>query len=459
VPTPDSPSGSRLDLNAIRESFSRADTQLNLLEAALRRERASTPPAVPAPVPEKYLIVPEPEPEPERHPIVDVTNASAPSRQQPAVPSHGRGLVGLLLVVGALGPTGVTLLRTRGSAVTPAELEATTFNGTIKPGREITLASPVTSTVREMRVRIGEEVNPGQVLIALDRSATQDALEGARLERIAAEQQVAQLQYSLRLLDQSVSVTASGLAEATKHASQAHEQADRIPTRQWRDSKERAQAAYDNALMRLQRIQRLRGQGIVSDQEVDDVETAVRIAHDDLENAQRWETAVQQLQQAEDRQRQLQLQRSQVDLERQRADQLAQLQQARLRAQVAAQRVEAAERQAGESAVRSTVAGIVVDLPVKVGDEVSAGAVLARLATLKELLVEVPVAASMINALRVGQTAAVFLPTIPPQRVNGSVLTINPIPRPNLTHMVEVRFPNGSGAIFSGQPAEVVFQR
>jgi multidrug efflux pump subunit AcrA (membrane-fusion protein) len=109
--------------------------------------------------------------------------------------------------------------------------------------------------------------------------------------------------------------------------------------------------------------------------------------------------------------------------------------------------------------VKATAAGVVVELPIKVGDQVASGGLVARLAALQELTVEVPVDARLINALHVGQSAIVSIPTIPARQVTGRITLLNPIPAPNMTHVVEVRFPNSSGLILTGQPAEVVFQR
>ncbi|KAF0247879.1 MAG: hypothetical protein FD167_2718, partial [bacterium] len=43
------------------------------------------------------------------------------------------------------------------------------------------------------------------------------------------------------------------------------------------------------------------------------------------------------------------------------------------------------------------------------------------------------------------------------QKVEGKIITINPLPAANLNHIVEVEFDNTNGSLLAGQPAEVKF--
>jgi multidrug resistance efflux pump len=208
----------------------------------------------------------------------------------------------------------------------------------------------------------------------------------------------------------------------------------------------------------MARVKRLHGQGIIADQEVEDQAIAVRIAENDLETARRWRAASGNLQHAQEEQARLQIARSGADYRQQRDEYVVRRGQARARAEQAEQRVFAAWRLVDEAVIRATSPGVIVDLAVEVGDRTAAGTTLMAVAVLTELIVDVPIAARLINVLREGQEAVVALPTMPPQRVLGRVASINPIPSVNMTHTVEVRFANTSGRILSGQPAEVAFR-
>jgi multidrug resistance efflux pump len=77
------------------------------------------------------------------------------------------------------------------------------------------------------------------------------------------------------------------LADANARVARAQRQQQQVPTRQWRDSPERAGAAYDQALTNYNRTKQLFETGVIAKQELDARETELRIARDDLENAKR----------------------------------------------------------------------------------------------------------------------------------------------------------------------------
>ena len=118
---------------------------------------------------------------------------------------------------------------------------------------------------------------------------------------------------------------------------------------------------------------------------------------------------------------------------------------------------ERAKQQADASVVGATTDGVVSEIPIHLGDLVSSGVVLARLARLDRMIVEVPVAAQMISQLRIGQSAQVRLSSVPPREVEGRIRAINPLPAQNMTHLVEVEFDNPTLLLLAGQPAEVRF--
>ena len=82
---------------------------------------------------------------------------------------------------------------------------------------------------------------------------------------------------------------------------------------------------------------------------------------------------------------------------------------------------------------------------------------LARVAQLNSMVVEVEVAARLVNALHVHQRARVVLPTVPPQEVEGAVATISPLPTANMNHTLEVEFRNTAETLWVDQPAQVRF--
>ncbi len=218
-----------------------------------------------------------------------------------------------------------------------------------------------------------------------------------------------------------------------------------VPTRQWRDSPERAAAAYDQALLNYSRAKKLFEAGLIAQQELDARGTELRMARDDLENAKELAAVSAKLTHDQADQANLQAKVTREELQ-------AQLRQAEVN-------YERAKQQADAAVVRATTAGVVSEIPIRLGDRVPGGALLARLAKLDRMIVEVPVAGQMVSELRVGQSAQVRLPALPSREVEGRIRAINPLPSQNMTHIVEVEFDNPTLLLVAGQPAEVSFVR
>jgi len=338
-------------------------------------------------------------------------------------------LLAFLSLGGILLGTNYALRPTVGSLVSSTDVYGVAFEGTLHPANEIRVTSQSLGTVAEIYVKVGDPVRVGQQIMRMDNRDAQMVMQQAAAEREAARQNLAS--YRARL------------AEANARVAIAQRQAEQVPMRQRGDSPKRAQANYDQALVNYNRAKQLFDSGIIAQQELDSKATELRIAQDDLDNAKRLAGASARL--AED-------QTEQAGLEAQatRQDLLEQLRQADLKYQQAQQR-------ADETIVRATQAGVIAEIPVRIGDSIPGGTVLAKVAELKRMIADVPVAATMISQLKSGEPVLVKLPSNPPTQVQGTIRTINPLPSPNMTHSVEVEFENPTLMLLAGQPAEVRF--
>ena len=338
-------------------------------------------------------------------------------------------LLAFLSLGGILLGTNYALRPTVGSLVSSTDVYGVAFEGTLHPANEIRVTSQSLGTVAEIYVKVGDPVRVGQQIMRMDNRDAQMVMQQAAAEREAARQNLAS--YRARL------------AEANARVAIAQRQAEQVPMRQRGDSPKRAQANYDQALVNYNRAKQLFDSGIIAQQELDSKATELRIAQDDLDNAKRLAGASARL--AED-------QTEQAGLEAQatRQDLLEQLRQADLKYQQAQQR-------ADETIVRATQAGVIAEIPVRIGDSIPGGTVLAKVAELKRMIADVPVAATMISQLKSGEPVLVKLPSNPPTQVQGTIRTINPLPSPNMTHSVEVEFDNPTLMLLAGQPAEVRF--
>jgi multidrug resistance efflux pump len=334
-----------------------------------------------------------------------------------------------------LGFVGIALVLGGGHAFHSSALTKTpygvTFESTIRPVSDIRITADGVGTVSEMFVKVGDVVAKGQRLLRMSDAEAQLELEQAKIELAAARQNVAQLRGQLAEVNARVAVT------------QGRQQ--QVPTRQWHDSPERAQAAYDEALIEYNRVLQLYDAGVIAKQQLDASTMSLRIAKDDLDNAKNIATASESLQQDQSEQAKLQAQVTREELQ-------LQLRQADLKYQQAQRRVDG-------TVVRATQDGVVAEIPVRLGERLSEGTLLVQLTQLNPLVAEVQVAAAMVDILHIGQAAFVQLPSIPPRKVQGTVRVINPLPAANMTHTVEVEFKNPSLQLLAGQPAEVTFPK
>jgi len=301
------------------------------------------------------------------------------------------------------------------------------FEGTIHPAVEIRITSDLTGTVSDIFVKVGDTAKPGQPLLRLDDRNAQLNLEQADVELRAAEANLAKFRLQL--------------AEADARVAIAQRQEQQVPSRQWRDSPERAQAAYDLALTNYNRTKQLFDAGVIAQQELDSRATDLKMAQDDLDNATRLANASAQLERDQREQANLQARVTRQELQ-------DQFRQAQLKYQRAKQEAEG-------TVVRATQGGVVSEISAKLGDRIPGGTVLVKLAELDQMIVDVPVSGTMLSDLKVGQTARVELPSS--RKVKGQIHVINPLPSENMMHTVEVQFQNPTLLLLAGQPAEVRF--
>lgn len=373
-------------------------------------------------------------------------------------------VVSLILLIAAAATTGLYFGRQYFTAPPPAlsaaeqvmNLNSTIFTGTIKPVSEIKIAATVPAIVQDILVRVGDKVTEGQALMTIDDREANLALSQAELEKKGADQQIAQLNSSISSLNKQISELRSKVTAASGNLSLAQRRAEQVPLRQRQDSPERAQAVYEQALARFQRNESLFRQGLLSAQELDEIKSQLKIAEADLKVAQTAETAAKELSNAQESQSDLQNQLVKKEQQQQLVDLQNQLESAKLRQQRAIQSLDLAKKRTSETTVKATRSGIVVEIPVKIGDQVIVGTTLGRLAQLDQLIVAVPVSARLINSLELNQNATIKLP-INNQTVTGKIITINPLPAENLTHMVEIEFENSTNSLLAGQTAEVKF--
>ena len=362
---------------------------------------------------------------------------------------------GLFALVATVGTASVSDLG-RSSSVegqSRMKLGGTAFEATIRPSNQFTIAAPLTTTVQRLFVSVGQKVDVGQPLMIVDDRTSEAALRAAELELQEADVHISELKRRIAALER---VPADAYARASGRLAQAQSEANQIPSPQTRYSPERAQTVYDQAKLRADRTRSLFDRGIVSRQEMEDADAALKVAAHDLETATRSAAAGASLQKVQTEAADLQVQVARAEKYQQVTDRRAELMIAEVRRQEAELKVRAARQQLASSIITASSPGVVVELPVRPGDQIYSGAPLVKLASIESLVAEVQIAPALVNALRPGMDATIALPN-GERVVRGRVSAIGPMPVGNGNHLVEVQFGNPEKQLLAGQSAEVRF--
>jgi multidrug resistance efflux pump len=329
--------------------------------------------------------------------------------------------------------------------------------GFVQPGDVASVTAPTPVTIAAVLVEAGDDVAAGQPIARTDRDDAERELarlnldvERAQQDVIECDRAVAWLQDAIRRLQTEATDTVAQLEFAEREAQQ-------VPIRQAKDSPERAQLAYDQARLRERRLEDLAAKGLVSKQEVDDAAFASRIAAEDLANARQAADAAKRVRHAQQEQALARRRLSLADQRQRLAGQLTQLQQAKIRLQQAQMTYKGAQLISADAFVRAPREGTILDRPVHPGDRLAAGMLVARLASLDPVAIDVDVAPLVVNALRVGEAARVTLPAIKAVGREARIRSIAALPGDSGKYVVRLTMPNPGHARLVGQTAHVTF--
>ena len=323
-----------------------------------------------------------------------------------------------------------------------------------RPRDVSTIALPMPLVVQKVLVEVGDRVQPGQPLITIDDEEARRQVGQLKFEVERARTSVQQLERTIQLLDRSINALLVPAAEANARLAIAQRAAESVPNRQIKDSPERAQAAYDQAVQRERRVAALADHGVLARQELEDAQIAVRVAADDLAVARRAADAAAALSSAQALQAQTQADLTIADQQRQRQERVGELSQARLHQAETEAALDAAVKRLGDLMVRAGGDALVAEITVKPGDRILAGAPLLKLATVNPMIVDVDVPPSIVNTLARGDAAIVRVGAAA-KEYTGRIRTIAPLPSDGGAHTLEIEFDNPAAALLAGQTAHV----
>ncbi|MFB2971519.1 efflux RND transporter periplasmic adaptor subunit [Aerosakkonema sp. BLCC-F183] len=274
--------------------------------------------------------------------------------------------------------------------------EPTTYVGTTRPIREVSLRSQVEGRLLNLAVNIGDPVARGQILAQLDEALLLTAVTQAEAELAARQSEVARAQ--------------TQVSNAKAKAEQA-----RLESQQSKVDTKRRQFLYR--------------EGAISQQDAELSQTAAR-------------TAEQALRAAEE----------QIRTE----EQAVAAAQGRVKAQQAI--VAQARERKSYARVTSPIKGVVLERVTEPGNLVQPGGEILRLGDFSSVKVVVYLSELELSNIREGQSVQVRLDAFPNSPFSGTVSRISPAAEASSRQVpIEIIIPNNNDRIGSGLLARVTF--
>src|SRR5438552_484085 len=164
-----------------------------------------------------------------------------------------RVLIGLL--VGTMVSAAALARRAVDPPAATERITSDALVGLLRPTDISSIMTPIALTVAEIMAAPGDEVTAGQPIARIDR--TDGELEHLTLEIERATQDVAERERVIAWTEHNNKLLVTETAQAGADLALAERETQQVPVRQMRDSPERAQVAYEKAIMKERRAEQL----------------------------------------------------------------------------------------------------------------------------------------------------------------------------------------------------------
>jgi len=270
-----------------------------------------------------------------------------------------------------------------------------TVTGTIRAGREADVGAQISARVVEVKVREGDSVTAGQVLVTLDAAQAKSQVRQARAGAEAAAARLEAAKRRLEVLEEGARPEEKAIA---------------------RSRLEQAESALRTAEADLKRLRGLYEEGAISKQQLDGAQTEYDTARTNRDSAR------QSLELMEKGARPEEIEAGRKDVEAAAAG----LDQAR-------GMLAEAEERLGYTVIRSPLTGVVYERHVEPGEITSTGGgdPLLRLADLSTVYYEAMVPERVALRVKPGQRVEVVVQGNGDRSVEGEVERLVPVANPN----------------------------
>jgi len=297
-------------------------------------------------------------------------------------------------------------------------------SGTVE-SRNIRVGSKVGGRISEVRVREGEQVKAGQVLVTFDEQELLAALEQARGKAARARANLEKMERGSRPEEILESRAAMAAAAATLAQLRNGYPAEQIA--QATEDVERARADAINTEKAFHRLEPLTEGGVVSRQQRDDAEAAWKMASARLRGSEQRLAELQRGYRAEeiaaaDARHQ---QAAAVLQKTERGTRVEDIDAARADLEQAEGERREAEARYRERQVVAPADAVVEVLDVRPGDLVAPNSPIATLLETDQVYIRIYVPETQIGRVRIGQTASMRVDSFPNEQFPAKVVQIN----------------------------------
>jgi membrane fusion protein YbhG len=297
-------------------------------------------------------------------------------------------------------------------------------SGTVE-ARNIRVGSKVGGRISEVRVREGENVKAGQVLVTFDEQELLAALEQARGTAARARANLEKMERGSRSEEIAESRAAMAVAAATLAQMRNGYPIEQIA--QAKEDVERALADATNAEKAFHRLEPLVEGGAIPRQQRDDAETSWKIAAARLRGTEQRLAELQRGYRAEEiAAADARHQQAVAVLQKtERGSRVEDIAAARADVEQAEGALREAEARYRERQVVAPAAAVVEVLDVRPGDLVAPNSPIATLLETDQVYVRIYVPETQIGRVHLGQTASVRVDSFPKESFPAKVVQIN----------------------------------
>jgi HlyD family secretion protein len=277
------------------------------------------------------------------------------------------------------------------------------FQGTIE-AEEVDINAKIPGRIEEIKVEEGQEIQEGDIIALIDIKDILAKKEGLVAQANAAKAgiEAAEAQY-----DAALGQLAAAQATLEKAVNGARSQ-----------EIAKAQANYDIMKKNYERVKALYEEGAVSKAQLDEIETKMNVALQDLNLAKEGA-----------RQEDIDAARAQVQaVSGTAAAAQSNIAAAREKYQQALAGVQEVDTYIEDATIKSPLSGLVTMLNVSKGELVSSGMSIATITNLQNIWVEIQVKETELSKFKEGQEVNVRVPAYKDQTFKGKVVRINKKP-------------------------------